>query len=104
MQTIDQQEDTPVTPGRFVADRAPELLDDLLELTQLLNQRDTVLYWRRCAEILLSYTDVDAVSFWLFPSHESIPEGNRSPPLPTREELSDNQVCYWGKMSHFRQK
>ena len=29
---------------------------------------------------------------------------NRSPPLPTREELSDNQVCNWGKMSHFRQK
>ena len=30
--------------------------------------------------------------------------GNRSPLLPTREELSDNQVCNWGKMSHFRQK
>ena len=26
------------------------------------------------------------------------------PPLPTREELSDNQVCNWGEMSHFRQK
>ena len=31
-------------------------------------------------------------------------DGNRSPPLPTREELSDNQVCNWGEMNHFRQK
>jgi len=35
---------------------------------------------------------------------ESMNQGNRSPPLPTREELSDNQVCNWGEMSHFRQK
>lgn len=74
MQTIDIEEETPVGPGKFVVNRAPELLDNLLELTQLLNQRDTMLYWQRCTEILLAYTDVDAVSLWLFPSHESIPE------------------------------
>ncbi|MBI3960549.1 MAG: GAF domain-containing sensor histidine kinase [Chloroflexi bacterium] len=46
----------------------------LLELNRLLNQRDTELYWRKCAEIVLAHTGVDAVCIWLFPSHESIPE------------------------------
>ncbi len=57
-----------------MAERSSDLLDHLLELTQLLNQGETELYWQRCAEILLACRDVDAVSIWLFSSHETIPE------------------------------
>ena len=74
MQTIYPKRDAPILPGGLVAERSSDLLDHLLELTQLLNQGETELYWQRCAEILLACRDVDAVSIWLFSSHETIPD------------------------------
>jgi len=50
------------------------LLAHLMELNDLLNQPKSTLYWQKCAEVILLHTDVEAVSLWLFPSHESIPE------------------------------
>jgi len=73
-QTDDPPRETLPGLSNFVLDRTPELLDDLSQLTQLLNQGKTDQYWQRCAQILLSYQDVDAVSIWLFSSHESVPE------------------------------
>lgn len=74
MQTDTSPNEKPVALGNFTIGSMTELLDDLLQLTQLLNQGKTDQYWQRCAEILLSYQDVDAVSIWLFSSHESVPE------------------------------
>ena len=74
IQTHDPPKETPVGLDNFATVRTPELLDDLLHLTQLLNQGDTDQYWQRCAEILLACPGVDAVSIWLFPNHETIPE------------------------------
>ncbi|MFZ1756923.1 MAG: GAF domain-containing protein [Caldilineaceae bacterium] len=72
--TIDQSIDEADVSATFVPERAPDLVADLLALTHLLNQRDTTPYWTKCAEVLLTHTGVDAVSLWLFPSHELIPE------------------------------
>ena len=59
--------------NRFITNRAPELVAHLLELNYLLKRSDAMLYWQKCAEVLLFHTNVDAVSIWLFPSHESAP-------------------------------
>lgn len=74
MQTNGVQDIPSTAVGEIPADRAAILMSELLELTDLLNSQDVQHYWERCAEILLQHTGVDAVSIWLFPSHESIPE------------------------------
>lgn len=74
VQTVGANESTSNLVAKLIGDQAPELVGHLLELTRLLNQRDTEPYWQKCAEIILAHTGVDAVSIWLFPSHESIPE------------------------------
>lgn len=58
----------------FITSQAPELVECLLELNELVKQRDIEPYWQRCAEVILAHTGVDAVSIWLFASHESMPE------------------------------
>ncbi len=68
-------ESTEMSPANeFVTTHPAELASHLLELNRLLNQNDTLNYWQRCADALLYHTGVDAVSIWLFPTHESIPE------------------------------
>lgn len=74
VQTVEADESPSGLVANLIGGQAPELIGHLLELTHLLNQRDPEPYWHKCAQIILAYTGVDAVSVWLFPSHESIPE------------------------------